>query len=117
MRLPRGVAGILVASLSGGCHPPHKTASVSLLVEPADYGDPAPCVLDLVPTEPMANWRWKPPATLHSRGLMMWWPEMGLLETWPTEFNATLRCEGYHPWRGRVVSKSAFNPEISIEAK
>jgi hypothetical protein len=117
MRLFRGVSVFLVAAALSGCHPPRKTATVSLLVQPSDYGDPVPCVLDLVPTSPTANWRWKPPTTLHSKGLMIWWPEMGLLETWPTEFKASLSCRGYHPWSGRVVSKSAFKPEISIEAR
>jgi hypothetical protein len=46
----------------------------------------------------------------------MWWPEMGLLEAWPTEFTATLACDGYRPWTASARAKSGFTPEITIEA-
>jgi hypothetical protein len=106
----------LVAGLCTGCyHGLHKTASISVLIIQADEG-PVPCTLDLVPAEAGARWQIDPPPQLRSRGMAMWFPEMGYFESWPTHFIATVTCEGYEPWRSRVESTSGFRPVISIEA-
>jgi hypothetical protein len=96
-------------------HSPHKTAAVSVLIRPVDDASPVPCTLKLTPTTADPSWHWESPPTLQSRGLTMWWPEMGLLESWPTEFRANLACEGYRPWTGLIRSESSFRPKLTID--
>jgi len=69
-----------------------------------------------MPVESATGWAWKPPSDLLSNRMSMWWVDMGVAETWPTEFNATLVCDGYRPWIGRVRSESSLHPSIDIEA-
>ena len=108
---------VLLGSAHLGCHHGfQKTASISVLISQADDGPTVPCTIELAPLKPSTTWRMSPPPQLRSRGRALWFPEMGYFESWPTEFIATLTCEGYLPWRARVESGSAFRPAISVEA-
>ena len=107
---------LMIAAVLSGCHQPMKSATVSVQISSEDHGPRVPCILGIAPKEPDPTWHWAPPSGLQSEGLAIWWPEMGLLETWPTEFNATLDCEGYRPWTGTVRSSSGFQPDLKIEA-
>jgi hypothetical protein len=117
VRRGTAVALLMAAGTIGGCyHDLHKTASVTVLVSQEDEGPSVACSLDLVPVKPVPNWRIDPPPQLNSRGALVWFPEMGYFESWPTQFRATVRCPGYEPWVGVVESQSAFRPSISIDA-
>ena len=111
----RRVITILCATLLAvACH--RRAAWISVLIETEDYAD-VPCSLSLSPVSPTAGWSWQPPTDLRSRSLRYWSIDMGAVETWPTEFDAALTCEGYHPWKRRVISESSVHPSISIDAK
>jgi hypothetical protein len=115
MTKPRpAIAMLCVTLLSAACH--RRVAWISLFIETEDHAD-VPCSLSLSPVRPATGWSLEPPTAIRSRGLRHWSINMGAVETWPTEFDATLTCEGYRPWKSRVISESSVNPSISIDAK
>jgi hypothetical protein len=113
---PHVCGALVVLCLTTACHSLQKTATVSVLIETADYKQGAPCSLSLDPTTADTTWQWKSPAGLKSGGLVVWFPEIGFFESWPTRFKASLACDGYQAWEGTAASESAFRPTISIHA-
>lgn len=109
----RVITMMCAALLAVACH--RRAAWISLLIEAEDHAD-VPCSLSLSPVSPTTGWSWESPTDLRSQGLRYWSIDMGALETWPTEFDATLTCEGYRPWKSRVISQSSVRPSISIDA-